>query len=62
MAAGNTDPVFKSLSAGDGSEQPTEIESLCMECGENVSKTASLYPKVASKYLSKSYEEKNANG
>ena len=68
MAAGNTDensssePVFKPLSAEDDSERPTEIESLCMECGENVSKTASLYPEVASKYLSKSNEEKNANG
>ena len=42
MAAGNndenssSDPVFKPLSAEDDSERPTEIESLCMECGENV--------------------------
>ena len=42
MAAGNNDensssePVFKPLSAEDDSERPTEIESLCMECGENV--------------------------
>lgn len=45
MAAGNTEeksssePVFKPLSAGDDSEGPTEIESLCMECGENVNET-----------------------
>ena len=42
MAAGNNDensssePLFKPLSAEDDSERPTEIESLCMECGENV--------------------------
>ena len=35
----SSEPVFKPLSAEDDSERPTEIESLCMECGENVGKT-----------------------
>jgi hypothetical protein len=31
-------PMFPSLSADDADHQPTEIESYCVECGENVSK------------------------
>ncbi len=37
-AASSADPVFKTLSADDDDHQPTEIESLCVECGQNVSK------------------------
>ena len=31
------EPVFKDLKADDASVAPTEIESLCVNCGQNVS-------------------------
>ncbi len=30
------EPVFKNLSAEDPDQEATEIESLCVNCGENV--------------------------
>ena len=30
------EPVFKDLQAEDPDAMPTEIESMCMNCGENV--------------------------
>lgn len=30
-------PLFKSLNADDPEPETTEIESLCLNCGENVS-------------------------
>jgi hypothetical protein len=34
----NLSPLFRDLAADDPEPEITEIESLCMDCGENVSK------------------------
>ena len=31
------EPLFKDLDAEDPETAPTEVESMCMSCGENVS-------------------------
>ncbi len=35
--ANKAEPVFKDLQAEDTSSAPTEIESMCVNCGQNVS-------------------------
>ena len=40
MVAERKDHVFKDLAAEDPDQQPMEIESYCVNCGENVSQTA----------------------
>jgi hypothetical protein len=32
----NASPIFRNLTADDPEPETTEIESLCMNCGENV--------------------------
>ena len=36
MVAERKEHVFKELSAGDDDQMPMEIESYCVNCGENV--------------------------
>ena len=36
MVAEKKEHVFKELSAGDSDQMPMEIESYCVNCGENV--------------------------
>ena len=35
--SGLKEPLFKDLDAEDDTNAPTELESLCVNCGENVS-------------------------
>ena len=52
MAAGDDkkEPVFKELRADEPDIVPTEIESMCVNCGENVSfktnKQTQVFPKL----------------
>jgi hypothetical protein len=41
-----TGPLFRPLSAEDEEQQPTEIESLCMNCYRNVSLSPGNHPAV----------------
>jgi hypothetical protein len=36
--SGGSLPIFRNLTADDPEPETTEIESLCMNCGENVSR------------------------
>ena len=44
MVAERKEHVFKELSAGDSDQQPMEIESYCVNCGENVRQLNKLRP------------------
>jgi len=39
---GGSLPLFRDLTADDPEPETTEIESLCMNCGENVSSKVAL--------------------
>lgn len=45
-ALSDTGPLFRPLSAEDEEQQPTEIESLCMNCYRNVSLRPRDHPAV----------------
>lgn len=45
-ALSDTGPLFRPLSAEDEEQQPTEIESLCMNCYRNVSLRPGDHPAV----------------
>jgi len=36
MEGEHKDPIFKDITADDPDQRPTEIESYCVNCGENV--------------------------
>jgi hypothetical protein len=36
MAGEHQKPMFKEITADDPDQQPTEIESYCINCGKNV--------------------------